>query len=144
MRKWTTLAAVMTAVTVAFVGLAQADEDSPIHKLMEKVNAKNLVITKGVRTPVAYKKAQKDVADAAAELAKLGKEARSDTGPAKAQKKTQAEWEKLMDDYIKKSEEMSELVGKSATTQAQAKTAHTAVKATCTACHNVFRVEDEN
>jgi cytochrome c556 len=144
LRKWMTLAAAMTAVTVVFTGFSLADDqDSPLHKLMERVNAKNLVITKGVRTPVAYKKAQKDVADAATELAKLGKDARKETGPAKAQKKTQTEWEKLMDDYIKKAEGLAEVTGKPSATQVEAKSAHNAVKATCTACHNVFRVDEE-
>ena len=76
-RKWMFLAAAMISVSVLTVGVAGADdEDSPLHKLMERVNAKNLAITKGVRTAVAFKKAQTDVVAAAEELTKLAKEAR--------------------------------------------------------------------
>ena len=61
-RKWMFLAAAMVSMSVITVGVAGADdEDSPLHKLMERVNAKNLAITKGVRTAVAFKKSQTDV-----------------------------------------------------------------------------------
>lgn len=142
LRKWTIVAATLTAVTLTATGLSMADEDSPLHKLMEKVGSKNGAITKGVRTAPAFKKSQKEVVTAAEELVKLGKEARDFTEPAKALKKPQAEWVKLMDDYIKKSEELAELAAKPGTTSAQAKSAHGLVKATCTACHNVFKVEE--
>lgn len=142
-RKGMTVAAMFSAVAVVLTGFSMAaDDESPMAKLMEKVNQKNLAITKGVRTAVAYKKDQKKVAEAAAELVTLGKEAKKDTESAKKQKKSQAEWEKLMEEYIVKSQELADAAGKPSTTQAQAKAAHQAVKATCTNCHNVFRVED--
>jgi cytochrome c556 len=144
LRKWTTIAVALTAVLLTASGLSLAqDEDSPLHKLMEKVNAKNNAITKGVRTQVLFKKAQKEVAAAAEELVKLGKEARDAKEPAIKQKKSQAEWTKLMDAFIKKSEDLHELASKPSTKQEEAKKAHTAVKATCAACHEVFRVEDD-
>jgi cytochrome c556 len=146
LRKWTTIAVTLTAVLLTASGLSMADdEDSPLHKLMEKVNAKNNAITKGVRTQVLFKKAQarNELAKAAEELVKLGKEARDATEPAVKQKKSQAEWTKLMDAFIKKSEELHGLVSEPATKQGEAKKAHTAVKATCAACHEVFRVEDD-
>ena len=144
LRKWTTLAAAVTGVIIAASGLSFADEDSPMHKLMEKVNAKNGAITKGVRTAVAYKKAQKELPAIADELIKLGKESRDMDESVKKQKKSMAEWQKLTDDYIKACEQFKEIVSKSSTKQTEAKSAHTQLKATCTACHNVFRVEDEN
>ena len=65
LRKWTILGVTMAAVTVLATGFSMAqDEDSPLHKLMEEVNKKNLAITKGVRTAVAFKKSQKVVAEA--------------------------------------------------------------------------------
>jgi len=143
-RKWTTLAAALTAVILTATGLSvAADEDSPLHKIMEKVTAKNNAVTKGVRTAVAFKKAQKDLPALADELIALGKEARPFTEPAKKQKKSQAEWEKLMDDYVQKTEAFKGVVSKSGVSQAEAKSAHNVVKASCTACHNVFKVEDE-
>ena len=74
-RKWLTLAAALAAVVLTVTGLSFADEDSPLHKLMEKVASKNNAIAKGVRTAVAYKKAQKDLPKLADELVEYGKEA---------------------------------------------------------------------
>ena len=72
LRKWTILGLTMASVTALATGFAMAqDEDSPLHKLMEQVNAKTLAITKAVRTPVSYKKSLKVVADSATELLAL-------------------------------------------------------------------------
>ena len=144
LRKWTILGSTMAAVTALATGFAMAqDEDSPLHKLMEQVNAKNLAITKGVRTPVAFKKSQKVVADSATELVKLSKEARVFKEPSEKQKQPYETWTKLMDDMTKASEELAKVAGEDGATQAQAKKAHATVKASCTACHNVFRVDEE-
>ena len=59
------------------------------------------------------------------------------------EKKPFAEWQKLSDDFIAKTEEYKGVVAKASTSQAEAKKAYTPVAASCTACHNVFRVEDE-
>jgi cytochrome c556 len=143
-RKWTTLAATVVAVCLTASAFTFADDDdSPLHKLMEKVSAKNNAIGKGVRTLAAYKKAQKDLPGLADELIKLGKESRDATEPAKKQKKSQGEWVKLSDDFVKKTEEFKALVSKADTKQAEAKSAHNVVKASCTACHNVFKVEED-
>jgi cytochrome c556 len=147
LRKCMTLAAAMVAVTAATVGISMADdEDSPLHKLMEKVNAKNLAVTKGVRTDVAFKKSQKDVVDSAEELVKLSKQAR-DMGKdavkkAKDVTDAAAKWNTLMDVFTATSENLAKVAGKSGAKQAEAKDAHTAVKKACTECHNVFRIEE--
>ena len=144
LRKWTILGLTMAAMTALTTGFAMAqDEDSPLHKIMEQVNAKNLAITKGVRTPVAFKKSQKDVADSATELVKLSKEARVFKEPSEKQKQPYETWTKLMDEMTKASEELAKVAGENGATQAQAKKAHATVKASCTACHNVFRVDEE-
>ena len=145
LRKWTILGLTMAAVTALATGFAMAqDEDSPLHKLMEQVNAKNLAITKAVRTPVAFKKSQKVVADSATELAKLSKEAREFKEPSEKQKQSYDTWTTLMDDMTKASEELAKVAGEGdeVATQAKAKQAHSAVKKSCTACHNVFRVDE--
>src|SRR3954453_19894951 len=103
-RKWMILAAAMVSVTALTVGIAGADdEDSPLHKLMEQVNAKNLAITKGVRTSVAFKKAQKDVVTSAEDLAKLAKEAKGlgkdVVKKAKDVKDGDTKWNELMDSF---------------------------------------------
>jgi cytochrome c556 len=144
-RKWSVLGGTVAAVTLLTAGLPAAqDEDSPLHKIMEKVQANNSTIIKGVRSAVQYKKAQADVAKSAEDLVKLGKEAKPlGDGPVKAQKKTIEEWNKLMDAFVKEAEGFSTKVSNSATTQAQAKDAYKAVSKSCTACHEVFRIIEE-
>ncbi len=144
-RKWIVLGATMVSVAVLSTGLsvAQDKKDSPLAKLMEKVQKSNATILKNIRTSIAYKKAQKDVVEQAEELTKLGKEARVFKEPAQEQKKSQEEWTTLMDAFIKSSEEFATEVGKSGTDQVKAKAAYKNVSKQCTACHEVFRVDDE-
>jgi len=148
LRKWMILAGAMVSVTVLTVGIAGADdEDSPLHKIMEQVNAKNLAITKGVRTAVAFKKSQQDVATSAEELAKLSKEAKplgkDVIKKAKDVPNAAAKWDELMDSFTTSSENLAKVAAMSGATQEAAKSAHTAVKKACTECHNVFRIEEE-
>lgn len=57
LRKWMVLAAMMVSVSVLAAGLSMADDDeSPVHKLMEKVGTKSNAIKKAIRTAPAYKK----------------------------------------------------------------------------------------
>jgi len=147
LRKWTILATVTTVVALMATGASVAqDENSPLHKLMEKVGSKSNAIKKAIRTPVAYKKDHEAVVKHADELIVLGKQARDMKEAAEKQKKTVDEWQKLCDDFIKKSTEFKEFAEKSGTTkndQEAAKKAYGAVNTSCTACHNVFRVEDD-
>src|SRR5258708_5324257 len=111
-RKWIVLAGTMISALALTAGLSAADDDSPLHKLMESVNAKNVVVTKGVRTPVNFKKAQKEVVKAAEELAKLGKEAKEIKDAVKKSKDVKdgdTKWNALMDEFIKSSEELAKV-----------------------------------
>jgi hypothetical protein len=54
-----------------------------------------------------------------------------------------AKWDALMDELIRSSEMLASVSGKSGATQADAKTAHMAVKKACSDCHAIFRVEEE-
>jgi hypothetical protein len=142
------LAAVMVSGSVLTVGIAGADdEESPLHKLMEQVNAKSLAITKGVRTAVAFKKAQKDVASAAEDLVKLAKEAKGlgkdHIKKAKDVPNAGGKWNELMDSFASSSENLAKVAGKASAKQEDAKSAHTAVKKVCTDCHTIFRIEEE-
>ena len=147
LRKWIILATVATAVALMATGATFAqDENSPLHKLMEKVGSKSNAIKKAIRTPVAYKKDHEAVVKHADELIELGKQARDMKESVEKQKKTMAEWQKLCDDFIKKSTEFKDFAEKSGTTkndQEAAKKAYASVNPSCTACHNVFRVEDD-
>jgi cytochrome c556 len=143
LKKWTILGLTMAAMTAMVTGFAMAqDEDSPLHKIMEQVNSKNLAITKGVRTAVAFKKSQDVVVESAKELVKLSKEARAFKEPSEKQKQPYETWTKLMDEMTKNSEALAKVAAEDGVTQAQAKKAHAAVKKSCTECHNVFRIDD--
>lgn len=143
-RKWSVLGGTVAVVALLAATLPAADDDeSPLHKIMEKVQASNSTIVKGVRTAVSYKKAQSDVARASEEMVKLAKDAKPlGDGPAKAQKKPVEDWNKLADDFVKQAQDFSVLAAKADTTQVQAKDGYKAVQKSCTACHEVFRVEE--
>jgi cytochrome c556 len=142
------LAAVMVSASLLTIGISMADdEESPLHKVMEQVNAKSLAITKGVRTAVAFKKAQKDVAAAAEDLVKLAKQAKGlgqdHIKKAKDVPNAAGKWNELMDAFASSADHLAQVAAKPSTQQADAKSAHTAVKKVCTDCHTVFRIEEE-
>jgi cytochrome c556 len=145
-RKWLALGVTALTALALSAGLSLAaddDEGTPLGKIMEKVQKDNATIVKGVRNAVSYKKSQPDVQKAAESLVKLLKESRSlGAEPAKQQNKTVAEWEKLTDDCVKETAAFAALVAKADTTQTQAKDTFKAVSKSCTACHEVFRVDE--
>lgn len=140
------VAAATLAVCAGFLGLtavvAQDDDESPLHKLMTNVQKNDTTILKGTRTAVNYKKQQEDVVAAAKELAKLGKEAKKFTEPAKERKQEQRVWEDASDAFVKEVEKYSEVLADKATDQPKAKAAYREVKAKCTSCHEVFQPEE--
>ena len=153
-RKWTVLAVVAMASCIALAsGLSLADEDSELHKIMEQVNAKNATITKGVRTQVNFAKAQEHVVKSAEDLVKLAKKAKAYHDAVKKAKDVPnagEKWNQMMDQLITTSKNLAEVAKKNGTTPTQtkkiweeSKTAHTAVKKSCSECHNVFRIEEE-
>ncbi len=131
------------AMTLGLAGLSAADDEKPLEKGMEKVNAKFNMIKKATRSAATWKKDGPGVPKAAEEISKIGKQFRTEKAPAEAQKKTVAEWTKLMDDMIVASDEMAVLAAKTSTTQPQAKDAWTKLNKTCADCHTVFRVDEE-
>jgi cytochrome c556 len=147
LRKCLSLLAALTASTVVFAGLSLAqDDESPLHTLMEGVNKNNAALVKSLKSVTSYKKDQSKAVVAADKLVKAAKESRKDTSAVKKQNKTTAEWYKLSDDFIKKSEDLSNALAKGTSKKEYdvAKAAHTAVKASCSNCHEVFRIEDKD
>lgn len=143
-RKSLLSAALMLVVAVGVAGLSiAADEESELGKKMTAIQAKTNAIRKATRTLPAWKKDQASVVKDAEKIAELGKESRKEKGPSEAQKKSYDEWTKLMDDMVKSCDDLTTLAKKSDTTQAQAKDAFNSLNKTCSACHSVFRVEDE-
>lgn len=147
LRKWTVLGGTLAAVTALTVGISMADDDEgPLHQLMEKVQKHNAVITKGARTAVNYKKAQKEVFASAEELVKLAKEAKplkDGIKKAKGLADAQGKWDKYMDDFEKSSAALAKVAASPKSNNEEAKKAHGVVKAACAACHKDFKVEDE-
>lgn len=144
-RKWIVLTALMSSVALVGAGftLADDDDDSPVHKIMEKVQKENLAITKAVRTAASFKKAGKDVPKHAEALVKLAKEAREHKEPAEKQKQPFEKWTQLMDAFIQTTEQFSKDAEKSGVEQMQVKAAYKGVTKKCQDCHTIFRVEDE-
>jgi cytochrome c556 len=135
---------ILAAAMALFTGLtlAVAADEGPLHKLMEQVNKNTGALRKTVRNPAEFKKGVANIPKHADELIKLAKEAREIKDAADKEKKPLADWQKLMDDMIKETEEFKTVATKANATQAQAKDAFANLNKTCTACHNVFKKED--
>ncbi|OJW15618.1 MAG: hypothetical protein BGO49_15315 [Planctomycetales bacterium 71-10] len=151
MRKWITLAASLTIglglglSATAFSG--SADEESELGKIMEKVQKNKAVLTKGTRNVAAYKKAQKEIKEAADEWAKLAKETKTHNDPVKAAKNVaepQKKWDELCDAWEKEAKKLAEIADKADSTQKDAKDQLNTVNKSCTECHQVFRVDAED
>jgi cytochrome c556 len=147
-RKWMVFAlSTGVLVSIAGAGFSVADDESPLGKVMEKVNKQGNAIKKGTRNPVTYKKSHKDVAKSSKELVKLAKEAKplkDALGKAKNEANPQKKWDELMDAFIGSSEKLSDAAGKDSPDYDDTKKAWNAVNKTCTDCHTVFRVDESN
>jgi cytochrome c556 len=149
-RKW--LAFPLSAGTlivlgiVAGPGLLQADdEETPLGKIMEKVNKNNSTITKGTRNPVNFAKYQKDVEKSAKDLVKLAKEAKpikDAINKAKDVVNPQKKWDDYMDELIKTAEKLGAVAAQPNANQQQAKDSFRAVTKACADCHTDFRKEE--
>jgi cytochrome c556 len=128
---------------IAAPGLRGADDETPLGKLMEKVNKHNSTITKGTRNKTNFAKSRKDVEKSAKELAKLAKAAKPMKDAVEKAKiaDPQKKWDTYMDDFMKSSEKLGEVI-ENAGTYEDAKSAFTDVKKSCADCHKDFRVEE--
>ena len=91
------------------------DDETPLGKIMEKVNKHDSAIQKGVRNKVAFTKSQKDVEKSAKELVKLAKEAKDEKDAAKKAKDVanpEKKWDEYIDELVKTSEELGKVAGK--------------------------------
>jgi cytochrome c556 len=131
----------LSLVTLGGISFA-ADDESETGKIMEKINAKNNDIRKATRTAADYKKSGSKIPKFVEELTAEAKKARELKESAEKAKKPFTEWQKLMDDMIKSAENVSKIAAKAGSTQAQAKEAYTAYYKTCTACHDVYKIEE--
>ncbi len=154
--KWIGFAVVATLVAAS--GLASRlsvaqdekkhdEPETPLGKIMEKVQKHNIAITKGTRNAAAFKKNQKDVEKSSTELAKLAKEAKplkeAYLKNAKDESNPLQKWDEIMDAFAKTSKDLAAASAKDGATQKEAKDMFQSVKKTCSDCHTVFRVEKD-
>lgn len=151
-RKWIGFAvsAALVAASCAGFSLAQEKHDepeTPLGKIMEKVQKHNIAITKATRNAAQFKKAQKEVEKSALELIKLAKESKplkeAYLKNAKDAADPQKKWDELMDAFAKTSKELADVAAKDGVSQKVAKSQFQSVKKTCSDCHTVFRVEED-
>ena len=139
-------ATLVAAGVLAGPNLSKADdEETPLAKIMEKVNKNNAIILKGVRTKVAWAKNQTKVVQSAKDIVKLAKEAKPIADAVKKAKEVanpQKKWDELIDGLIKASEKLGEVAAKPKTTQPEAKAAFESVKKACADCHKDFRIDE--
>ncbi len=120
------------------------DDESPLGKVMEKVNKNNSTITKGDAQQGEFREVAEGRGEERQGIRQAGKEAKPFKDAFKKSKAAdpQKKWDEYMDDFIKTSEDLAALVGKADASQVDAKAAFDKVKKTCADCHNDFRVEE--
>jgi cytochrome c556 len=153
LRKWlvfTSSTCVLIALGIV-VGptLSRAnDDESPLGKVMEKVNKQYNNIKKGTRNPTFFKKNQKDVETSAKALVKLAKEAKDLSQDAVKKAKAVADpdkkWSEYIGEFIKTAEAMEKVAAKPSAKFEDAKSASSAINKVCTDCHKDFRVDDSS
>ncbi len=140
------LSAGMLLMIGLVAGLSRADDDeTPLGKIMEKVNKANTLVKNGTRNKINFAKKQKDVEKGAKELIKLAKEAKEIKDAVKKAKDVaapQKRWDKLIAEFIKTSEELRDVAAKSDATYQDAKDKYTALSKVCADCHKDFRVDE--
>ncbi len=120
------------------------DKETPLGKIMEKVNKHNAALTKGLRTKITYAKSQKDVEKSAKELVKLAKAAKPIKDAVKTAKDLPdagKKWDDWSDAFIKSAENLGLLAATPKSDFKKTKDAFTAVKKSCADCHADFRVD---
>jgi cytochrome c556 len=141
--KWAGLAAALGSVVLAGGVAVRAgdDEDTPLQKLMKKIDASTKSIREATTTVAKFKKASngKDVARTASEIARLGKETRGFKEPSEKVNKPYDKWLDMNDRFVVAADELTQAAGKGdlvATRKAWA-----ALNNSCTNCHGAFRPE---
>ncbi|SRR5579883_2392219 len=157
-RKWLVFALSAGILVSIGVGVGRSagqeeEKESPLEKIMEKVNKASANINKGTRNLTYFKKSQKSVEQNAKELVQLAKKAKpikDALSRAKAEANPQAKWNEFMDALIKSSEQLEKIAAKPAETEAETKKvfdatkkANVVLKKACADCHAVFRIDVE-
>src|SRR5262249_27421006 len=75
-------------------------------------------------------------------LIRLGKEARSLAEPARERKKSQQDWTRAVDNFLRASEDFARIIADKGSGRAQATQSYQKLQRTCTHCHGAFREEE--
>jgi cytochrome c556 len=155
-RKWIGLvvasALVAASAFTSRLSIAQDQQkhdepETPLGKIMEKVQKHNIALTKATRNVAAFKKNQKEVEKFSSELAKLAKDSKQYKEAylknAKDESDPKKKWDEIMDDFYKTSKALATASAKAGATQKEVKDLFQSVKKSCSDCHTVFRVEKE-
>jgi len=150
-RKWFGLAATLAlalGVGLTAFSFSYADDaETPLAAVMEKVQKQKTIITKGTRNKAMYAKSREDVEKAAKEWVKLSKEAKPLNDVVKTAQgvdNAQAQWDHLMDVWEKEAGKLADIAGKADSEQKAAKDQLNTINKNCTACHQVFRIEEDD
>jgi cytochrome c556 len=150
LRKWFTLALTMVSVGALAVGMSfAADEEGPVHQIMEKVNKHSNAIKKATRSKVAFQKTkQADIVKNTKELIELSKEtkkyAKEAAAKAKGEKDGEKKWNELSDAFTAELEKFLATAEKPGLQFEQAKSAWTTAGKSCAGCHTIFRVDEDS
>ena len=121
---------------------AGGGDDSPIQRIMEQVHGRNRALGKALRAPSAFEAAgRKGLTADVASLARLAREARTLTGPARERKKPQEVWTRMVDDFLRSSEELASVIADPRSSRPRAIQSYQELQKTCIKCHNTFRDE---
>ncbi len=139
-------AGVLFGIGVFSLSQAADDDESPLEKIMEKVQKHDTIIKKAVRKRETFVKAQKDIVKRSKELITLAKDAKKIKDAVKKAKNVadpDKKWDTYMDDFIKFCEELEKVAGKSDAKFEDAKEAYKKVSDACADCHRDFRKDEE-
>jgi cytochrome c556 len=137
-RRAQALAALVAAVLAAGQGTGStASDNSPIQKIMHQIQTQNRAIGKGLRAKTALDR--NALAACAASLTRLGKEARPLTEPPRERMKSQNEWTRAVDDFLRASDEFATVIATPRTSSPQAMQSYQVLQKTCVNCHTTFR-----
>jgi len=138
------LATLVAAVLAAGLTTGtRGGDDSPIHQIMDQVLTRNRAIGKRLRSPTALEaNGRKSMAADAASLIRLGKEARALAEPARERKKSQRDWTRAVDNFLRASEDFARIIADEGAGRSQATESYQKLQKTCANCHSAFREEE--
>jgi cytochrome c556 len=134
---------VAIALAAGLTTRTKGGDESPIDQIMNQVLTRNRAIGKRLRSATALEAAgRKAMAADAASLTGLGKEARALTEPARERKKSQQDWAKAVDNFLRASGDFARIIADEGASRSQVTQSYQKLQKTCANCHSAFREEE--